>query len=70
MTIRAIYENGVFRPVEPVTLPEHTEVSVSPVQDQAPADDGPSLDRIYRILSERYDSGRSDVAERHNEHQP
>ncbi|HSI32394.1 MAG: antitoxin family protein [Phycisphaerae bacterium] len=68
MTIRAIYENGVFRPIEPVTLPERTEVSVSPLQ--APADDGPSLKRIYQILSEEYDSGRPDLAERHNEHQP
>jgi predicted DNA-binding antitoxin AbrB/MazE fold protein len=29
-TIRAIYENGVFRPVEPVNLPEHTAVEVTP----------------------------------------
>jgi len=25
-TIKAIYENGVFRPMEPVDLPEHSEV--------------------------------------------
>lgn len=29
MTIDAIYENGVFKPLEPVTLEEHTEVEVS-----------------------------------------
>jgi len=28
MTIRAVYENGVFRPTEPVELPEHSEVRV------------------------------------------
>ncbi len=28
MTIRAIYENGVFRPTEPVVLPEQTNVTV------------------------------------------
>jgi len=28
MTIRAIYENGVFRPTEPVVLPEQTRVTV------------------------------------------
>lgn len=28
MTVRAIYENGVFRPQEPVKLEEHTEVEV------------------------------------------
>ncbi len=25
-TIQAVYENGVFRPIEPLDLPEHTEV--------------------------------------------
>lgn len=29
-TIRAIYENGVFRPIEPVDLPEHTPVEFEP----------------------------------------
>jgi hypothetical protein len=28
------------------------------------------LARIYELLGERYDSGLTDVAERHNEHQP
>ena len=28
MTVKAIYENGVFRPREPVYLEEHTEVEV------------------------------------------
>ena len=28
MTVRAIYENGVFRPTEPVNLPERAEVQV------------------------------------------
>ena len=28
------------------------------------------LDRIYEILSHRYNSGHHDTAERHNEHQP
>lgn len=30
----------------------------------------PGRARIYAILSERYDSGQTDLAERHNEHQP
>ena len=29
MTIHAIYENGVFRPLEPVELPDKTEVQIS-----------------------------------------
>ncbi len=27
--LKAIYENGVFRPLEPVTLPEHQEVTLA-----------------------------------------
>ena len=34
--VRAIFENGVFRPLEPVTLPEHRQVMVS-VDDSSPA---------------------------------
>jgi predicted DNA-binding antitoxin AbrB/MazE fold protein len=29
MTIHAIYENGVFRPIEPVNLPENSEVEIT-----------------------------------------
>ena len=28
------------------------------------------LAKIYAVLGERYDSGHTDTAERHNEHQP
>jgi predicted DNA-binding antitoxin AbrB/MazE fold protein len=67
MTVRAIYENGVFRPTEPVNLPENSEVEVLlPV----PLIDAAKLDSIYRIMGETYPSGESDVAERHDEHQP
>ena len=31
MVIHATYENGVFRPTEPVDLPEHTPVTVLPM---------------------------------------
>lgn len=67
MTVRAIYENGVFRPTEPVDLPEKAEVEVL-LPNTQPAD--PRLDAIYRIMGESYASGETDVAERHNEHQP
>lgn len=67
MTIRAIYENGVFRPTEPVNLPERAEVEV--LLPHRPSDDE-KLDSIYRIIGESYESGETDVAERHNEHQP
>jgi predicted DNA-binding antitoxin AbrB/MazE fold protein len=68
MTVRAIYENGVFKPVEPVSLPEKAEVEVNlPEPGQS---DQANQEAIFAILRESYSSGESDVAERHNEHQP
>ncbi len=69
-TIRAVYEHGVFRPTEPVSLPDGTEVDILTPDPQTapPLDQG--LAKIYAILGERYDSGHTDTAERHNEHQP
>lgn len=68
-TIRAIFENGVFRPTELVELPEHSEVEIDarPVQKQPSKE---SLNHLYAILLERYESSEHDVAARHNEHQP
>lgn len=34
--IHAIYENGVFKPTEPVSLPEGTEVTVEPQTAREP----------------------------------
>ncbi|HEX8523460.1 MAG TPA: antitoxin family protein [Tepidisphaeraceae bacterium] len=68
-TIQAIYENGVFRPKERVDLPEHSEVEFEPRPVNGNSADK-SQDEVYRVLGERYDSGESDVSERHNEHQP
>jgi len=67
--IRAVYENGVFRPTVPVELPEHSEVEFEP---RLVAQDGrqPKLDEVYAVMSERYSSGETDVASRHDEHQP
>lgn len=69
-TVHAVYERGIFRPLEAVELPERCEVEFEPrpVQPAAAKDDG--LSSIYAILSERYESGEKDVAARHNEHQP
>jgi predicted DNA-binding antitoxin AbrB/MazE fold protein len=69
MTIHAVYENGVFRPTENVNLPDRCEVEVEirQVKDSLGA---PTLDDVYAILSARFDTGESDLAERHNEHQP
>lgn len=69
-TIPAIYENGVFRPTEPVALPEGTMVRVEmdlPISNDEP--DSPRK-RVFEILSRSYETGDPRAAERHNEHQP
>ena len=69
MTIHAIYKEGVFQPVERVDLPEGSEVEFEP-RLVSPDEQAASLEGVYAILAERYDSGEHDVAERHSEHQP
>lgn len=75
MTVRAIYENGVFRPTEPVALPDKTEVEIEGIRikrtamdDAAPVQSQVDKD-ILEILSRSYRTGRTDAAARHNEHQ-
>ncbi len=67
-TVHAIFENGVFHPIDPVVLPDKCRVEFEPrVVDGEPSDD---MDDIYEILDRRYSSGHTDTAARHNEHQP
>ncbi len=68
-TVHAIFENGVFRPTQPVELPEHAEVELE-LRAVRNGSERPSLDDVYAILDKRFDSGESDVAARHDEHQP
>ncbi len=68
-SVHAIYENGVFRPVGSVDLPDRCEVEFEPRLVQ-PAAAGDGLDDIYAVLAKRYASGEHDLAARHNEHQP
>ena len=68
-TIQAIFENGVFRPTEPVDLPPQTKVQLQvELLPRAPKSD--HLDEIYDILSQSHAVGVTDLAARHNEHQP
>ncbi len=69
IALHAIFENGVFRPIQPVDLPERCEVEVE-VRAVNADSQRPSLDDVYAILNERFDSGEHDVAARHDEHQP
>ena len=68
-TIHAVYENGVFRPMEKVDLPDLCEVEVD-VRKVREASRKPSLDDVYAILGKRHATGEHDIAARHNEHQP
>ena len=68
-TIHAVYESGVFRPLEAVELPERTEVEFEPRRVAQAEEGNGRLEGIYAILGERYQSGDHEVAARHNEHQ-
>ncbi len=58
---------------EDLGIAEGQEVEVL-VKVVAPAPPSPAMSeelaKVYEILGERYDSGHTDLAERHNEHQP
>jgi predicted DNA-binding antitoxin AbrB/MazE fold protein len=66
--IHAIFENGVFRPTQPVNLPDHSEVELElrPVGAGHPASpangEPPSLDEVYAILGKRFNSGDPDLS--------
>ncbi len=67
--IHAIYERGVFRPLDAVDLPETTEVVFEPRPVLPPATPVARA-RILAALAQRFDSGEDNVAARHDEHQP
>jgi predicted DNA-binding antitoxin AbrB/MazE fold protein len=48
-TIQAVYEDGVFKPKEPVNLPDGCEVTVEVI----PPNDNPALEREIRWLTSR-----------------
>jgi predicted DNA-binding antitoxin AbrB/MazE fold protein len=68
IAVRAVYENGVFRPKDAVTLEERTEVEVLiPVQHPAAAED-PTGWRAIDALAGSVRSGLKDVSEKHDEY--
>ena len=74
-TIHAVYENGVFRPTGPVDLAEGSEVTIKP-KSVAPASSRPgdpnaeAMAAVCEVLSHSYKTGETDLAARHDEHQP
>jgi predicted DNA-binding antitoxin AbrB/MazE fold protein len=69
-TVRAIYEKGVFRPIDPVDLPESTHVVFEPRLVNLDAAPSPAMARVYEVLYRSYETALPDLAERHDEHQP
>ncbi len=71
MTIHAIYENGVFRPIDPVSIPDHSLVILHAVIDEkALNDEMQDNAAIWSALSKSLDAGDRFLAQRHDEHQP
>ena len=69
-TIRAIYEHGVFRPLETVELRERTEVEFEPKVVGVELPNRDALDAIYEVMSLRFNTGERNIVARHDEHQP
>jgi predicted DNA-binding antitoxin AbrB/MazE fold protein len=69
MTIQAIFENGVFRPLDKVDLPEHSQVQIS-VSRWPKIDPNHPQAELWEVLSQRFHGDDPRLAERHNEHQP
>ncbi|HEY8747943.1 MAG TPA: antitoxin family protein [Tepidisphaeraceae bacterium] len=68
--VHAIFENGVFKPTDPVDLPERTKVEFEPKVVISEEEDRANQEAIYALLKQSFASGETNVAERHNEHQP
>ncbi len=69
-TVNAIFEDGVFRPTEPVLLEDKSKVVLDVQSVEPPLNRAHTQKKIYEILDARFDSGFTDTAARHNEHQP
>jgi predicted DNA-binding antitoxin AbrB/MazE fold protein len=66
--VKAIYEDGVFKPTEPVALKEKTEVQVLiPTEDQPIGQDPTGWQAIHEMIGSM-SSGRHDASENHDEY--
>jgi predicted DNA-binding antitoxin AbrB/MazE fold protein len=74
MTLRAIYQDGVFKPAGPVDLPDESVVELQATLvetgDSSQVRGLGAQTEIMDILSRRYNTGQTDAAARHDEHQP
>ena len=67
-TVKAVYENGVFKPIEPVSLEEHAEVEVVIPNRSVRTPDDPTgwkaIDSVIGILK----GTPPDVSEKHDDY--
>jgi predicted DNA-binding antitoxin AbrB/MazE fold protein len=64
--IKAIYENGVFKPKEPLELENRTEVEVLIPSQPSSADDDPTGWKAAEIVIGSVDNAPPDMAEHHD----
>jgi hypothetical protein len=70
-TIHGKVHGRVIKLEEDLGVPDGQEVEVQVTILPAPAAPmSEGLAKVYAILSERFDSGHTDTAARHHEHQP
>ncbi len=69
-TIHAVYENGMFRPLEPVDLADQSEVEFEPKVVLPTGRAVEAMKEAFRILSRSFPTGQPDLAARHEAHQP
>ena len=67
-TVKAIYEDGVFKPKEPVDLEEKAEVEVILPNGPRLAEDDPTGWKAIDRLVGSAKSGISDVSEKHDDY--
>jgi predicted DNA-binding antitoxin AbrB/MazE fold protein len=67
-TIQAVFEHGVFRPIGKVALPEKAKVEFEPRLLESRQSE--AMLEAFEILSHSYETGQTDLAARHAEHQP
>jgi predicted DNA-binding antitoxin AbrB/MazE fold protein len=66
MTVKAIYENGVFKPQEPVHLDEHAQVEVVIPALVSPDADDPTGWKAAEALISFISDAPPDMAEHHD----
>ena len=73
--VHGIVHGKTIEVVEDLGLPEGEKIELTidrvlAEEERTTPSMSEGLAEVYRILGERYDSGHTDTAARHNEHQP